>query len=142
MRRWQRDCAMIFQQFNLVPRLDVVTNETTTDKTGLDEAKAAVPISGLVGSIFLLAFLLLAPIGASAAPIIPTADLVVAGVVDEPPPAGGITTGNAIRYEITFTNKIPDAPLNKNYSKTNIHSHFVQFDPQASDGLHWRLRRR
>ncbi len=26
MRRWQRDCAMIFQQFNLVPRLDVVTN--------------------------------------------------------------------------------------------------------------------
>ena len=26
LRRWQRDCAMIFQQFNLVPRLDVVTN--------------------------------------------------------------------------------------------------------------------
>jgi len=26
MRRWQRDCAMVFQQFNLVPRLDVVTN--------------------------------------------------------------------------------------------------------------------
>jgi len=26
MRRWQRDCAMIFQQFNLVPRLNVVTN--------------------------------------------------------------------------------------------------------------------
>ena len=25
-RRWQRDCAMIFQQFNLVPRLDVLTN--------------------------------------------------------------------------------------------------------------------
>ncbi|MEL6289892.1 MAG: phosphonate ABC transporter ATP-binding protein [Pseudomonadota bacterium] len=25
-RNWQRDCAMIFQQFNLVPRLDVVTN--------------------------------------------------------------------------------------------------------------------
>lgn len=25
-RRWQRDCAMIFQQFNLVPRLDVATN--------------------------------------------------------------------------------------------------------------------
>ncbi len=25
-RRWQRDCAMIFQQFNLVPRLDVITN--------------------------------------------------------------------------------------------------------------------
>lgn len=25
-RSWQRDCAMIFQQFNLVPRLDVVTN--------------------------------------------------------------------------------------------------------------------
>ncbi|WP_029065202.1 phosphonate ABC transporter ATP-binding protein [Labrenzia sp. DG1229] len=26
MRRWQRDCAMVFQQFNLVPRLDVATN--------------------------------------------------------------------------------------------------------------------
>jgi len=25
-RRWQRDCAMIFQQFNLIPRLDVITN--------------------------------------------------------------------------------------------------------------------
>jgi len=26
LRRWRRDCAMIFQQFNLVPRLDVCTN--------------------------------------------------------------------------------------------------------------------
>ncbi len=26
MRGWQSDCAMIFQQFNLVPRLDVVSN--------------------------------------------------------------------------------------------------------------------
>ncbi len=26
LRNWQRDCAMIFQQFNLVPRLDVVAN--------------------------------------------------------------------------------------------------------------------
>jgi phosphonate transport system ATP-binding protein len=25
-RAWQRDCAMVFQQFNLVPRLDVMTN--------------------------------------------------------------------------------------------------------------------
>ncbi|HKK29560.1 MAG TPA: phosphonate ABC transporter ATP-binding protein [Alphaproteobacteria bacterium] len=25
-RAWQRDCAMIFQQFNLVPRLSVITN--------------------------------------------------------------------------------------------------------------------
>src|SRR5690606_33244350 len=25
-RNWLRDCAMIFQQFNLVPRLDVITN--------------------------------------------------------------------------------------------------------------------
>jgi phosphonate transport system ATP-binding protein len=25
-RRWQSECAMIFQQFNLVPRLDVVSN--------------------------------------------------------------------------------------------------------------------
>ncbi len=37
--------------------------------------------------------------------------------------------------EITFTNKIPDGPLNKDFSKTNIHSHFVQFDTQASDGV-------
>jgi phosphonate transport system ATP-binding protein len=26
LREWHRDCAMIFQQFNLVPRLDVLTN--------------------------------------------------------------------------------------------------------------------
>ena len=26
LRNWQRDCAMIFQHFNLVPRLDVITN--------------------------------------------------------------------------------------------------------------------
>ncbi len=26
LREWRRDCAMIFQQFNLVPRLDVLTN--------------------------------------------------------------------------------------------------------------------
>ncbi|MCA0919653.1 phosphonate ABC transporter ATP-binding protein [Pseudooceanicola nanhaiensis] len=26
MRRWQAQCAMIFQQFNLVPRMDVVSN--------------------------------------------------------------------------------------------------------------------
>ncbi|WP_319529313.1 phosphonate ABC transporter ATP-binding protein [uncultured Cohaesibacter sp.] len=26
LREWQRDCAMIFQQFNLVPRLNVLTN--------------------------------------------------------------------------------------------------------------------
>lgn len=25
-RQWQSDCAMIFQQFNLVPRMDVVSN--------------------------------------------------------------------------------------------------------------------
>ncbi len=37
--------------------------------------------------------------------------------------------------EIVFTNKIPDLPINKGFSKTNIHSHFVQFDTQASDGV-------
>lgn len=26
LRDWQRDCAMVFQQFNLVPRIDVITN--------------------------------------------------------------------------------------------------------------------
>lgn len=37
--------------------------------------------------------------------------------------------------EITFTSEIPDGPLNNNWSKVNIHSHFVQFDTQASDGV-------
>jgi len=37
--------------------------------------------------------------------------------------------------EILLTNKIPDGPLNKDFSKVNIHSHFVQFDTQASDGV-------
>src|SRR4051794_10429194 len=26
LRAWRADCAMIFQQFNLVPRIDVLTN--------------------------------------------------------------------------------------------------------------------
>ena len=26
LRQWRRDCAMIFQQFNLVERMDVLTN--------------------------------------------------------------------------------------------------------------------
>ncbi len=29
MRRWQSECAMIFQQFNLVSRMDVVSNVLT-----------------------------------------------------------------------------------------------------------------
>jgi hypothetical protein len=37
--------------------------------------------------------------------------------------------------ELILTNKIPDGPLNKQFSKVNLHSHFVQFDPQASDGV-------
>jgi manganese oxidase len=37
--------------------------------------------------------------------------------------------------ELIFTNEIPDGPLNNNWSKVNIHSHFVQFDTQASDGV-------
>ncbi|HSR69552.1 MAG TPA: multicopper oxidase domain-containing protein [Acidobacteriota bacterium] len=37
--------------------------------------------------------------------------------------------------EVLLTNEIPDGPLNSNFSKVNIHSHFVQFDPQASDGV-------
>lgn len=37
--------------------------------------------------------------------------------------------------EVIFTNEIPDGTLNNNYSKVNIHSHFVQFDTQASDGV-------
>ncbi|GMG83245.1 phosphonate ABC transporter ATP-binding protein [Paralimibaculum aggregatum] len=37
-RRWQRDCAMIFQQFNLVPRLDVVTNVMLGRLNGMNTA--------------------------------------------------------------------------------------------------------
>lgn len=37
--------------------------------------------------------------------------------------------------ELLFTNEIPDGALNNNWSKVNIHSHFVQFDTQASDGV-------
>lgn len=37
--------------------------------------------------------------------------------------------------EVIFTSEIPDGPINNNYSKVNIHSHFVQFDTQASDGV-------
>ena len=37
--------------------------------------------------------------------------------------------------EIIFTNKVPDEKAEKNFSKGNIHSHFVQFDTQASDGV-------
>ncbi|HEX6862413.1 MAG TPA: hypothetical protein VF414_06345, partial [Thermoanaerobaculia bacterium] len=37
--------------------------------------------------------------------------------------------------ELVFTSEIPDGPLNNNWSKVNIHSHFVQFDTQASDGV-------
>jgi phosphonate transport system ATP-binding protein len=38
MREWQRDCAMIFQQFNLVPRLDVVTNVMLGRLNGMNTA--------------------------------------------------------------------------------------------------------
>lgn len=41
-RAWQRDCAMIFQQFNLVPRLNVVTNVMLGRLNG----------HGLLGSLF------------------------------------------------------------------------------------------
>ena len=37
--------------------------------------------------------------------------------------------------EALLTNEIPDGALNNDHSKVNIHSHFVQFDSQASDGV-------
>jgi len=37
--------------------------------------------------------------------------------------------------ELILTNRIPDGPLNSDFSKVNIHTHFVQFDTQASDGV-------
>ncbi len=47
MRRWQRDCAMIFQQFNLVPRLDVVTNVLLG---GLNSHGTLASMFGMFGS--------------------------------------------------------------------------------------------
>lgn len=37
--------------------------------------------------------------------------------------------------EIILTSELPDSAFNKFHSKVNIHTHFVQFDPQASDGV-------
>ncbi len=45
-RRWQRDCAMIFQQFNLVPRLDVVTNVMLGRLNGHNTLKSMFNIFG------------------------------------------------------------------------------------------------
>jgi phosphonate transport system ATP-binding protein len=45
-RRWQRDCAMIFQQFNLVPRLDVVTNVLLGRLNGYSTLKSLFSIFG------------------------------------------------------------------------------------------------
>ena len=45
-RRWQRDCAMIFQQFNLVPRLDVVTNVLLGRLNGYSSLKSMFRIFG------------------------------------------------------------------------------------------------
>ena len=46
MRRWQRDCAMIFQQFNLVGRLDVVTNVMLGRLNGYSTLKSMFNIFG------------------------------------------------------------------------------------------------
>lgn len=44
--------------------------------------------------------------------------------------------------DVVFTNEIPDSAVNGDevqfktpFSKANMHTHFVQFDPQASDGV-------
>lgn len=37
--------------------------------------------------------------------------------------------------EVLLTSELNDLPSNYNHSKTNMHTHFVQFDPQASDGV-------
>jgi len=37
--------------------------------------------------------------------------------------------------DILFTSELTDNPLNAFHSKTNMHTHMVQFDPQASDGV-------
>ena len=45
-RAWQRDCAMIFQQFNLVPRLDVITNVMLGRLNGYSTLKSLFNIFG------------------------------------------------------------------------------------------------
>ncbi len=45
-RKWQRDCAMIFQQFNLVPRLDVVTNVLLGRLNGYSTMKSLFSLFG------------------------------------------------------------------------------------------------
>ena len=46
MRAWQRDCAMIFQQFNLVPRLNVVTNVMLGRLNGYSTLKSMFSVFG------------------------------------------------------------------------------------------------
>jgi phosphonate transport system ATP-binding protein len=46
LRRWRRDCAMIFQQFNLVPRLDVITNVMLGRLNGQGALRSAFNIFG------------------------------------------------------------------------------------------------
>ncbi|MBW8269400.1 phosphonate ABC transporter ATP-binding protein [Caldovatus aquaticus] len=46
LRAWRADCAMIFQQFNLVPRLDVLTNVLIGR---LHRRREAGPLAGLAG---------------------------------------------------------------------------------------------
>ena len=45
-RAWQRDCAMIFQQFNLVPRLNVITNVMLGRLNGHGTVKSMFNIFG------------------------------------------------------------------------------------------------
>ncbi|MEQ9121501.1 MAG: phosphonate ABC transporter ATP-binding protein [Alphaproteobacteria bacterium] len=46
MRRWQRDCAMIFQQFNLVPRLTVLVNVMLGRLNRMNGAKSLLGLFG------------------------------------------------------------------------------------------------
>jgi hypothetical protein len=57
----------------------------------------------------------------------------LAGLRTKEPLAIRSNVGDCV--ELLFTNEIPDGTLNNNWSKVNIHSHFVQFDTQASDGV-------
>lgn len=45
-RRWQKNCAMIFQQFNLVPRLNVLTNVMLGRLNGHNTIKSIFSIFG------------------------------------------------------------------------------------------------
>ena len=60
-------------------------------------------------------------------------DDVLAGVKPRQPLAIRSNVQDCV--DVILTNEIPDSADSNSFSKVNMHTHFVQFDPQASDGV-------